>query len=496
MIATHLASLGVAAYPRAVEVLRRRGGLAIAPSRRQAIEGAIARVMTRVGILDPERFAAALAEGGPIFDEVMAVVTVGETYFFREPAQFAFLREVVFPEIRARQPGRTARLWSAACATGEEPYSLAIAAMESGLTEPTVIGTDVSRTRLAAARRGHYRAWSMRGVPRTVVDRYFAATDDEYIIAADYRRLVRFAYLNLAGDEYPSAESGVWGFDVVLCRNVLIYFDAESTKEVAARLLHSLSPEGYLVLGASDPPLADIVECDVVQTPGGVAYRRPTEAGRRRRFVAPAAATGPSSWIANPPSLVAMAPPVHVLEAPPPVPAPAVEAPAAPTIDALRTAYRRRDYAGAARIGREMFEGDVDDTEAMSLTVRALANTGDLREAEQLCVAMLDQRGDVAELRYLLATLMIQAGQFQAAVTEARRALYIDRAHGAAYLALADAQAKLGERDAARATLGRAERALRASVNSTVDRDLDEESPTRLLAIASARLRSLQAEVV
>ncbi|HEX3868567.1 MAG TPA: CheR family methyltransferase, partial [Gemmatimonadaceae bacterium] len=212
--ATAADALGAAAYPLAVHVLRARGGLVFAPPRRQTIESALGRVMRRMGVLDAAQFAAALAEPGPVFDEVMSLVTVGETYFFREPSQFAFLRDHVLRECcerRERSP-RPVRMWSAACATGEEAYSLAITALEAHVPS-VVIGTDVARARLAAARRGRYREWSMRGVPRDVIDRYFTRVDNEYSIAADLRRDLRFLYLNLTSDRYPAAFGDAGAFD-------------------------------------------------------------------------------------------------------------------------------------------------------------------------------------------------------------------------------------------------------------------------------------------
>ena len=118
----------------------------------------------------------------------------------------------------------------------------------------TVVATDISRARLAAARRGEYREWSFRGVPREIIARYFTQSGDgRYVLSGAVRRGVEFRYLNLASDLYPAMSAGVWGMDVIYCRNVLIYFDKTTIRHVAKALLDSLSEAGWLLLGATDP---------------------------------------------------------------------------------------------------------------------------------------------------------------------------------------------------------------------------------------------------
>src|SRR6185503_16148318 len=138
-----------------------------------------------------------------------------------------------------------------------------------------VVGTDISRERLSAARRGAYRRWSFRGVPETVITRYFRTVGDSFQLAPEIRRDVDFGYLNLASDEYPAMSSEIWGMDVIFCRNVLIYFDRDTIAHVAEKLVASLADDGWIFLGATDPPLNEYVKCDVVQTHAGLVYRRP-----------------------------------------------------------------------------------------------------------------------------------------------------------------------------------------------------------------------------
>src|SRR5690606_3348380 len=161
-------------------------------------------------------------------------------------------------------------------AAGEEAYSLAILGEQLGLKHRMrVLGTDISRVRLAAARAGNYSKWALRSLDEETIARYFTQSGKRYVLRSEFRDAVDFRYLNLAEDVYPSMAAGIWGLDLILCRNVLIYFDAATIAHVAQRLIDSLSDDGWLVLGASDPAISEMVDCEVVLTHAGLVYRRP-----------------------------------------------------------------------------------------------------------------------------------------------------------------------------------------------------------------------------
>lgn len=270
------------AFGELAALVHAHAGLVFGEGRQAGVEAGVRRAMQRAGIRtlgDYVAAVAALARDGhlddPLLDDLLGELTVGETYFLREPAQFAFLRETVLPTLRAARGEATAlRAWSAACASGEEAYSIAMMLHEAGLPG-AVLGTDLAPERLAAARRARYRRWSLRGVPDAVVARWFRHDGAEWRLDAALRRMAEFRVLNLAGRGYPSVPGGIWGMDVVFCRNVLIYFDRPTIRHVAARLLDTLAADGWLFLGANDPPLAEFVPCEPVSTGGGLAYRRP-----------------------------------------------------------------------------------------------------------------------------------------------------------------------------------------------------------------------------
>ena len=263
-------------FARLGALLGERAGLRFAPNRQPAAEMAMRRVLRDLQLDDPLVLARRAQRDPDVLDLLLAEVTIGETYFFREPSQLDYIASEVLPSFRGiRSPERPLRAWSAGCASGEEAYTLAILLRDGGWAAAAhVLGTDVSRPRLLAAERARYTRWSMRGVSGEIVARDFVARGRSFYLRPELRALVDFRPLNLAADDYPGAASGIGEMDLVLCRNVLIYFDRATVAAVAHRLLASLGEEGWLFLGASDPMLAELVPCETVVTGAGLAYRR------------------------------------------------------------------------------------------------------------------------------------------------------------------------------------------------------------------------------
>ncbi|MGH7804815.1 MAG: CheR family methyltransferase, partial [Candidatus Binatia bacterium] len=203
-----------------------RTGLTFPAQRSASAETKIRRAMTRRGAVDVGAFHLLLKRDPEVFDELVSELTIGETYFFRETAHFDLVARDVIPEVRARRgTGHVIRCWSAGCSSGEEPYSLAILFREQGLLDRVhLVGTDVSRAALARALCATYRQWSFRGEAASRALRHFTNDGDRHVLRDDVRARVSFEYLNLALDTYPAFGNGIWGMDLVFCRNVLIYF--------------------------------------------------------------------------------------------------------------------------------------------------------------------------------------------------------------------------------------------------------------------------------
>jgi len=187
------------------------------------------------------------------FDHIYDLVTTNETYFFREPAQLAALVEEIIPELLAKKQIQKVRIWSAGCSSGEEPYSIAMLLQEAGLygkASIEIFGSDLNQQVLARARRGSYRESAFRSTTEAVRDRYFTKeADHTWRISDEIRNRVSFGRLNI----YDEARVSLVGYlDVVICRNVIIYFDDASKKTVINGFYNRLVDGGYLLLGHSE----------------------------------------------------------------------------------------------------------------------------------------------------------------------------------------------------------------------------------------------------
>jgi chemotaxis protein methyltransferase CheR len=186
------------------------------------------------------------------------------------------IRTTVLPEIVERR-GSAPRIWSAGCSTGEEAYSLAILLHESGLTGGApVLATDVSSTAIDHARRGQYGPWSFRHDAGALRERCFVRAGKRWTISATHRH-VDFAVHNLM-QPVPASLSVAGGCDVILCRNVLLYFDRTTIERAGAVLAAALAPGGWLVMSPTDPPLPNELGLECVLTSAGIVYRRPLPA--------------------------------------------------------------------------------------------------------------------------------------------------------------------------------------------------------------------------
>lgn len=242
-------------------ILEARMGWSLAGSTPSQLDHALRGMARHMGLAGAGACLEWLVSGewsGDKADSCARFMTVGETYFFREQRAFDLI--VGCARARADDPagaGTPLRVWSAGCCTGEEPYSAAMALLEAipGLAPGAVsiLATDISKRSLEAARTGSYRAWSFRGVPERIRERYFSAHGDGlWRIRDQVRAMVHFEELNLALPAYPSPANGTAGIDVILCRNVLMYFTPAQRKLAVQRLRACLADGGWLVVNASE----------------------------------------------------------------------------------------------------------------------------------------------------------------------------------------------------------------------------------------------------
>jgi len=424
-----------AAFEAIVRQIGARTGLVFPPHRLEGVELGLRRAMGRARIADLEHYRHAIEIDAVLFDDLISELTIGETYFFRDDGQYELIRRRILPEVRERRGcEHILRVWSAGCASGEEPYSLAMLFAEEGVGPGVhLLATDISRAALARAQAARYRAWSLRHEGGKRAERYLEKQGEHFVLAEAIRRRVAFEWLNLALDGYPSPAAGIWGMDLILCRNVLIYFDPATIEQVARRLYASLADGGWLLTAASDPPLGDYVSLDAEVTDAGVAYRR----AHRDEAATPAL----GAMFANQPAR------------------PQAVFPAGVSPVKRSSPVRRATPAADWQ----------DEAQVRARSLRALANVDPdaaLRDAGEA----VERHPFSTELHYLHALLLMEHGRDAEAEKALRRVLYLDRSLAAAHFTLGSLLERAGDVSGAR-------RAYRNALDLCASRPANEVLP-------------------
>jgi chemotaxis protein methyltransferase CheR len=256
-------------------ILKERSGLVLTPDKSYLLESRLTPLARKKGLNGLAELVKALRSGREerLLNDVTEAMTTGESHFFRDGAPFETLRKVMLPRlVAARAPVRRIRIWSAACATGQEPYSIGICLKEEdsllNAWRIDVIGTDLSTEALEKAKVGMYSQFEVqRGLPIQYLVKYFAKINDLWQVHAPLRAMVQFSRHNLLSE---CAQLGA--FDIVFCRNVLVYFDGAVKREVLERISRVLPADGYLVLGNTESPVGITERFQALQGARGI-YR-------------------------------------------------------------------------------------------------------------------------------------------------------------------------------------------------------------------------------
>lgn len=391
-------------FDRLLEAVIARTGHAYYRDKEPALRALLASRMKEIRAPSPESYLEVLedaARGEPEWRAIEDTVTIKETYFFRYADQFEALAEAILPElIRRKALDRSLRIWSIGCANGAEPYSVAIL-LRRLLGDAVddwriaLVGGDISEAALREARAARFRSWALRTLTPAERAAYFDQLDDQtWALKPIYRRLVRFERQNIL--DLVSGEAPLqWvDFDLILCRNVLIYFSHEQARELAAALRARLAPGSVLLLGHAEATIA----------------------------------TDPAPLPSSAPTVVGLTASPLVVETPASQPLPFLSPPAAstpaPKAPATETPAPAVSPAGIASLG----EG-VD-------AARALADLGSYDAARSACRALIARAPAAPALHYLDALIALGAGDLAAAEAALRRALYLDRSFAAAHYRL------------------------------------------------------------
>jgi chemotaxis protein methyltransferase CheR len=268
---------------RVSEIIARAIGLHFPSERSADLQRGLVNAAAELGFESAGACASWLADAALTPAQLNTLanhLTIGETYFFRERKTFDVLESHVLPElIRARSADRRLRIWSAACSTGEEPYSLAIL-LQQLLPDwrdwrITLLATDINEKFLARAAEGTYGDWSFRDTPPDFRQRYFTCTPEgRYAILPEIRNLVTFIQLNLVHDGLPSLATDTNAMDLILCRNVLIYFTPQQASTLVEKLRRALTPDGWLAVSPSECSHILFSRYRTVNFPSTILYRK------------------------------------------------------------------------------------------------------------------------------------------------------------------------------------------------------------------------------
>jgi chemotaxis protein methyltransferase CheR len=237
------------------QLLRQRSGLVLSAEKQYLAESRLLPVARKHGLGSLTELVVRLkaATFATIGVEVVEAMTTNESFFFRDKIPFEHFRDTIMPALlAARAREKRIRIWCTACATGQEPYSLAMSLKTIGPAlagwKVEIVATDISHEVLAKAKAGIYNQFEVqRGLPIQSLVKFFAQVGEAWQVAPEIRGMVQFRQLNLLNDF-----SGLGTFDLVFCRNVLIYFDQDTKVDVLNRLVRQMPSDGFLILGSAE----------------------------------------------------------------------------------------------------------------------------------------------------------------------------------------------------------------------------------------------------
>jgi len=221
-------------------------GIDLSSYKEKQMKRRIDSLITRHKCKGYEEFLNLIKHDNNVFEEFVAYLTINVSEFYRNPDQWKFMDEVVFPEL-IKKFGQNLKIWSAACSTGDEPYSLVMALSKHvPLNKISIYATDIDKQILAKAKVGLYNEKSIEGVPAEFKTKYFEKIGGSYKIKDEIKNRVDFHQHNLLADKYET------GFHMIVCRNVLIYFTDEAKDDIFKKYYNSLRPGGVLFIGSTE----------------------------------------------------------------------------------------------------------------------------------------------------------------------------------------------------------------------------------------------------
>ncbi len=429
----------------------------------------VLRKRLEAGGHDSRRYLQHL-EGSPRIDAEAGALarelTVGETYFFRNNDQFRAFAELVLPaSMRERRLDKRLRVLSAGCASGEEAYTLAIVLREA-IPDPSwdvaIRAVDINPAVLERAANGHFSTWALRETPAHVRDRWFRPAGRDFVLADEIRAAVSFGQHNLTADD-----PDLWRpnfYDVIFCRNVIMYFSPEKMRAVVARIASSLTPGGYLFLGHAETLRGLSQDFHLVHTHDTFYYQRRREGEPEPPPLIfrtegpggspPAPADSSTSWVDT---IAQAAERIRALDTTPPAVARQLAgASAGWNVAQVLDLLQLERYAEALELVRAMPAEAAQDRDVLLLTAVLLAHSGQMAAAAEMASRLLAADELNAGGHYVLALCHEGAGDSVKAVHHHRFAIYLDPEFAMPRLHLGLLAKRSGDRAVARSELSQA----------------------------------------
>ncbi len=458
-------------FTRLTRFLHDVAGLVFDAARRDSLGYALGERLPRAGFNDITVYLDHVMspEGVEERQELIDEVTIPETYFFRNPPQIRALGRQVLPElVRANEESKRLVIWSAGCSTGEEPYTVAMLLLEliPDIREwdIRIVATDVSQRALKAAKRGRYGQRSVQLADAERVERFFSLEHGDYVVKPEVRALVTFRHHNLVTDPSPFFNCEV---DLVLCRNVTIYFNRETTRGLVERFHRSLTDGGYLFLGHAET-LWQITDAFRLVTLGDAfVYRRIDPPKVERKIgLGGLKALG---WRQG-----AAAPAV-----------PAQATPVDPKPDQAKLLSRLQipvRESAPAKVAEPVAPPPIDYQPSLQL-VHAELQAGRYLLAAEMAESLASRDPLLAEAHYLRGMALSNQGRDRDALDSLRKAVFLDADAGFAHFLLAGALSRLGESASAAASYRAAAETLGRRAGDAVAAELGGRSISELIVL-------------
>jgi chemotaxis protein methyltransferase CheR len=440
-------------------LLLERAGLKITPDGYHSLRLALSARMPALGLSDAADYVQRLRglAGEHELRSLLPYVTVGKTDFFRDPRQMHALETKLIRETlnRARLENRKATLWSAGCATGEEPYTLAMMLVEAAAqpSEVDLLATDVNPAAIEAAKVGRYPLRRLNGVSPQRLSRYFLRTEEgQYEVVPKLREYVKFEGHNLAAPVLPHGHDS--SLDLILCRNVIIYFDFQTIRAVMDRFLMALRPGGTLLLGYSESLFQVYDKFEMVEIEGAFVYQRakPGTEPKKKKMLELTSKPAAAPTLRKVPLPPAQGGQFTALPFRLPTPAPVSNVHTSPAIrlNDVGAQLERGEFDAALKGVKTLLDDHPNELGALLTLGNISSLLGKVDEAKEAFASALQREPLCVEARIYASMASLQVGKLEEARADLNKALFLEPTLAIGHYLLAQVLERIGELEGAR----------------------------------------------